>query len=107
MNILYQEIVTETPLLWIVIGVIGLVLGSVALLCFKDESNTSAIILSILSVGLIITAFVGGANQTKHYVLYGITIDDTTSEKEVLSEYEFIEQKGELYIVREKKEVNK
>lgn len=107
MNILYQEIVTETPLLWIVIGVMGLVLGSVALLCFKDESNISAIILSILSVGLIITAFVGGANQTKRYVLYGITIDDTTSEKEVLSEYEFIEQKGELYIVREKKEVNK
>ena len=82
------------------IALIGIVLG-ITLGHFIDDS------WSVLAVFAMIPLFIGvmvasEATLVKTYNTYEVTIDETVNFTEFMQAYDLIEQRGEIYVIKEK-----
>ena len=112
MNILYSETITQTHFIWhwwmLIIILLGILIG-IFLALFLDyvglSDNAFSFIIAAFSIGLMIfigyKGFKGNDTYEEHYY---ITIDDNISYKDVINTYEIVEQKGDIFIVKEKEE---
>lgn len=110
-NILYQSEITTTPF-WVVI--VGIVLFYTAIFAFIEGIKSRscpvkliAFIIAGVSIGVLITiANTSLCIPTDRYH-YEATIDDDVTFTELYEKYEIIEQKGEIYILKDKPERGK
>lgn len=101
-----------------VLGIVLLILGSFVLcvtifgaVCSYEQKEKFNV-LTFFSIFLAVTTFVfiiiGIINLANlDATTYEVTISDEVSFKDFISKYEIIEQRGEIYIVKERKQNNK
>lgn len=111
MNILYSETITYVHFIWhwwmLIVILLGILIG-IFLGLFLDyidlSDNTFQFIMVVFFISfmffIVYKGFKGNNTYEKHYY---ITIDDNISYKDVINTYEIIEQKGDIFIVKEKK----
>lgn len=87
-------------LIAILISIIGIV-ASVFIICKCDEGWVAAgFIIFILCVLLFFIGFL--IIPKKQYTKYEVLLNEEYSAKEFIENYELIEQRGDIYILRDK-----
>ena len=105
-TILGSEVVmTEHPL-FIIFGLIGmciLVLGLILGLSFKEDEGPSIMLVSIVVGTLVSFGGMGWAsvNKVEDYVKYDVLVSENVMFQEFYNKYEILEEKGQIYTVRE------
>ena len=94
---------------WVcVFTMIGVIIGFILIRKLIDITINWAgwvaipLLLTIFSLCLITGSFVGYTIEEKE-TLYEVTIDDSVSMSEFNEKYEIIEQRGEIYTIKERK----
>ena len=104
MEILFTEIVKigVGPLFWLFIG-LALIFGIAAIL-IDLEHPLLVTFLIIITIASVILTICFGASQigAKEETRYHVTIDDSVSMIEFSENYEIIEQKDKIFIIKEK-----
>lgn len=102
MTILYEGIAGSGPCLWgaIVLWALAGIIAITVLYTVVKESDASYLIILLFSCLIIIVGFFILADKT--YTEVYATIDDSVSWTEVNKKYKLIEQKGEMYIFKER-----
>ena len=69
-------------------------------------SNVCPVILAFISISSLVTIFFIGALSPKHLTgyEYEVTIDENVSMKEVYERYEIVEQRGDIWVLRDKED---
>ena len=69
-------------------------------------SNVCPVILAFISISSLVAVFFIGALSPKHLTgyEYEATIDENVSMKEVYERYEIVEQRGDIWVLRDKED---
>lgn len=75
-----------------------------AIFTFIDDYNILGCICLVVMIASIIVACLGGSKSKTdvNYIEYKVTIDDSVSMNEFLDKYEFFDQEGKIYTVKER-----
>lgn len=102
------EVVVESTCNWWLAGIVWIVVvvacGMIAYGAYnKGEAVVAGCLVGAL-IGLLLWVLVGAmtSESVVQEVQYEVIIDDSVSMKEFTNKYEIIEQRGEIYVVREK-----
>ena len=70
------------------------------------DSNVCPVILGVISISSLISVLVISILSPKHLTgyEYEATIDENVSMKEVYERYEIVEQRGDIWVLRDKKD---
>lgn len=114
-TILNEEEITEliyNPMPLIILTIIGAIIGIVvAIKSFIDSGgikNAIGIFVAFLglgvSIGVATSMIVSLSQNNRRYVetRYEVTIDDSVYMKEFVEKYEIIEERGEIFVIKEK-----
>ena len=108
-TILATEVITKVApwidiLGWgcLIIGLIGLAIFFIALGIDSYRLGVSGGIIMLIFwlIGVILGAF-QGYFQVPDYTQYEVILDDSVSTNEFMSTYEVLEQRGQIYVVKE------
>ena len=98
----------------LIFSIAVIILSFIAIIAVSDkfyEFNAFAmiyIITGIAGISLIIASILElNTPPQEPQTLYEVTISDEVSFKDLTSKYEFIEQRGEIYVVKERKHNDK
>ena len=108
-TILTTEVITKTaPGIEILLCVFGaFVVSSVILFItglFTDNERLSVpgiIMLAICFLSVPVIIGLGASYQTTDYNQYEVIIEDSVSLNDFMKEYEILEQRGQIYIIKE------
>lgn len=108
-EVLSQETVYYAAFNWIVAG-IGFVAAGIFVICLlitlfrKCEGTLQALgaIILCLFFGLIAGFATGGESDEIAYIKYEVIISDEVSFNEFTDNYEILEQRDRIYVIREK-----
>ena len=108
-TILASEIVTTSCaiidiMFWIFLGLLLLGFISLFIGMIVDSLGivqTSAIMISCSFVLFLISLPIDVATQIPDYTKYEVIIDDSVSMSEFMNTYEVLEQRGQIYVVKE------
>lgn len=107
------EVIVESTSNWWLAGIVWIiVIAASGMIGYglsegvNSAENTFASCCVGALVGLLFWGLTCAMTSTPvvHETQYEITIDDSVSMKEFIDKYEIIEQRGEIYVVREKVE---
>ena len=104
MTILYEGVAGSEPCLWgaVVLWIVAGIFAIAVLYTVVKESDASYLMMRLFSCLIIAVGFFVLADKT--YTEVYATIDDSVSWTEVNKKYKLIEQKGEMYIFKEREE---
>lgn len=68
----------------------------------NDYDGLGGVILACIMGGLLLTFMICSVGKKVSYTTYEVTIEDSVSLQEFNKRYEIIEQRGEIYIIKEK-----
>ena len=104
------EVMEPTPLAVKVIAILTII-SLISCIAFfiayiTMVSNVCPVILAFISISSLVTVFFIGALSPKHLTgyEYEATIDENVSMKEVYERYEIVEQRGDIWVLRDKKD---
>ena len=104
------EVMEPTPLAVKVI-VILTIISLISCIAFfiayiTMASNVCPVILAFISISSLVAVFFIGALSPKHLTgyEYEATIDENVSMKEVYERYEIVEQRGDIWVLRDKED---
>lgn len=108
-TILATDIITKTnPVMNIILIVLGVIAGvGFILFLFGFGTNherigvTGLIILIIAFILFFVCIPIDAATQVPDYNTYEVILDDSVSMNEFMSTYEVLEQRGQIYVVKE------
>ena len=110
-TILNQTEVMEPTPLAIIFTMILMFIAVVSCIAFfiayiTMVSNVCPVILAFISISSLVTVFFIDALSPKHLTgyEYEATIDGNVSMKEVYERYEIVEQRGDIWVLRDKKD---
>ena len=110
-TILNQTEIMEPTQLTATIVVILTIISLISCIAFfiayiTMVSNVCPVILAFISISSLVTVFFIGALSPKHLTgyEYEVTIDENVSMKEVYERYEIVEQRGDIWVLRDKKD---
>lgn len=102
------EVMEPTPLAVKVI-VILMIIALISCIAFfiadyVMASITCPVILGFISISSLVTVLIIGILSPKHLTgyKYEVTIDENVSMKEVYERYEIVEQRGDIWVLRNK-----
>lgn len=108
------EVVVETTLnaaaFWIVFGITAALIIGIGIFLYASDSCSVGIIPAMAVVGLIVGFVCGMAFgriaeiPIKYETRYEVQISDDVSMSEFTKKYEVIDQRGSIFIIREKTE---
>lgn len=109
-----EEVVTSYGFCWLAFWLM-LILGGCATLCIgiaawvKDGKNIGipviCLMLPIVIVMSIFLGIAGNGKPTEYETHYEVTISEDVSMIEFLEKYEVIDQRGKIFVVKERNEV--
>lgn len=108
MTILNQYPMPYTNVIAIIMGVTLIVIGCLILFAAgvisEDDikSSVGCIFMFVLAVGIGILFICGSKQENKDVTYYEVIMEDDYPLKELLDEYDMIEQRGEIYVIKEK-----
>lgn len=97
----------------LIFSIAVIILSFIAIIAVSDkfyEFNAFVIIFiitGIAGISLFIASILELNTPQESQILYEVTISDEVSFKDFTSKYEFIEQRGEIYVVKERKHNDK
>ena len=104
------EIMEPTPLA-VTVVVILMIIAAITCIAFfiayiTMVSNVCPVILAFISISSLVTVFFIGVLSPKHLTgyKYEATIDKNVSMKEVYERYEIVEQRGDIWVLRDKED---
>ena len=110
-TILNQTEIMEPTQLTATIVVILIIIAAISCIAFfiayiTMVSNVCPVILAFISISSLVTVFFIGVLSPKHLIgyEYEATIDENVSMKEVYERYEIVEQRGDIWVLRDKKD---
>ena len=110
-TILNQTEIMEPTQLTVTIVVILIIIAAISCIAFfiadyVMTSITCPVILGFISISSLISVLVIGILSPKHLTgyEYEATIDENVSMKEVYERYEIVEQRGDIWVLRDKKD---
>ena len=104
------EIMEPTPLAVTVIVILMIIAAISCIAFFITEyvmaSITCPVILGFISISSLITVLIIAILSPRHLTgyEYEVTIDENVSMKEVYERYEIIEQRGDIWVLRDKED---
>lgn len=108
MTILNQYPMPYTNAISMTMGVffiaIAVVMVFIAGATFDDEPGTviAAGLTFVLAVGIGTVFILGSKQESKSVTYYEVILEDDYPLKELLNQYELVEQRGEIYVIKEK-----
>lgn len=108
MTILNQYPMPYTNVIAIIMGTIFIVIGCMMLfmagVMSEDDikSSVGCIFGFVLAVGLGILFILGSKQENKDVTYYDVILEDDYPLKELLNSYELVEQRGEIYVIKNK-----
>lgn len=102
------EIMEPTPLAVTVIVTLMIIAAISCIAFFIAEyvmaSITCPVILGFISISSLVTVLIIAVLSPKHLTgyEYEVTIDENVSMKEVYERYEIVEQRGDIWVLRDK-----
>ena len=110
-TILNQTEVMEPTPLAVKVVVILMIIAAITCIAFfiadyVTTSITCPVILGLISISSLISVLVIGILSPKHLTgyKYEVTIDKNVSMKEVYEQYEIVEHRGDIWVLRDKKD---
>lgn len=86
----------------VILLIIGILATATGLVCNTEGIGLTGLLLIALSFVLsIISATCNSIFQVPDYTQYEVTIDDSVSMNEFTSKYEILEQRGQIYVIKE------
>ena len=104
------EVMEPTPLAVKVIAILTIIslISCIAffIVYITMVSNVCPVILAFISISSLVAVFFIGALSPKHLTgyEYEATINENVSMKEVYERYEIVEQRGDIWVLRDKKD---
>ena len=104
------EIMEPTPLAVTVIVILMIIAAISCVAFFIAEyimaSITCPVILGFISISSLVTVLVISILSPKHLTgyKYEVTMDENVSMKEVYERYEIVEQRGDIWVLRDKED---
>ena len=97
------EVMEPTPLV-ITFTMILMIIAFVSCIAFFMVDDTA--ILGIISISSLVIALAVGISSPEHLTgyEYEVTIDENVSIKEVYERYEIVEQRGDIWVLRDKED---
>lgn len=104
-----NTVTTMNPIMNIILTVIGIIAG-LGLLFLLHGIITDCFGIGVTGIISLITAFIiliicvpiDSATQVPDYNTYEVILDDSVSMNEFMNTYEVLEQRGQIYVVKEK-----
>ena len=110
-TILNQTEVMEPTPLAVRVVVILMIIAAITCIAFFIvdyimSSITCPVILGLISISSLISVLVISILSPKHLTgyKYEVTIDENVSMKEVYERYEIVEQRGDIWVLRDKED---
>ena len=110
-TILNQTEVMEPTPLTVTVVVILMIIAAISCIAFFIvdyimSSITCPVILGIISISSLVSVLIISILSPKHLTgyKYEVTIDENVSMKEVYKRYEIVEQRGDIWVLRDKKD---
>ena len=104
------EVMEPTPLAVKVVAILTII-SLISCIAFfiayiTMDSNVCPVILAFISISSLVTVFFMGALSPKHLIgyEYEATMDENVSMKEVYERYEIVGQRGDIWVLRDKKD---
>ena len=112
----YEVVVEHSfnlSMFWLVVigaGIIGLIIGIVYFICNKDCLDSfdwiivPVFVISMIVLGLFVGTGIGTATKVpiRHETHYEVLISENVNMLEFTDKYEIIEQRSQIFVVREK-----
>ena len=105
------EVMEPTPLAVTVIVILMIIAAISCIAFFITEyimaSITCPVILGFISISSLVAALIIGILSPKHLTgyKYEVTMDENVSMKEVYERYEIVEQRGDIWVLRDKEDL--
>lgn len=99
--------VMESSYEWLfpILFVLGMVIMGLGIAMLAENHYYSGIILTFVGVGLALGSVIGGKvaiSQEYNYTKYEVIISDNVNMNEFNQKYEILEQRGRIYVIRER-----
>lgn len=101
--------IMKTPNLFIFVAILGVVFLFILTFIAANTNNSSLVCIDVFllfCLFIFVLCLAGGVFDKYSYTKYEVTIDNSVKITEFLDTYEVVEQRGDIWVIKDKKVEN-